>query len=89
MIDRAFYCYFLGDMVLSSYLMKRSYGHNSHTFKKMLTKGILLMAIRITAVYEATSYFSTSHLEKRCRPVLARMEDSPGKSDLLDKLKEF
>ena len=89
MIDRAFYCYFLGDVVLSTMLMKRSYGHNSHTLNKMLTKGILLMALRITAVYEATSYFSTQHLKTRCQPVLARMEDAPGKSELLEKINEF
>lgn len=47
---------------------------------------VLLTAIRIGVVYEATNYGSQSHLEKRALPILARQKNNPLKNDLLDKI---
>lgn len=72
MIDNAYYLYFVTDLFLTFSLMKKYYGHNSHTHMKMLQKGILFLTCRLVAVYEAASYLSTHHLESRATPVLAR-----------------
>ena len=58
-IDRAYYLYFAFDFGATLYLLKRSYGANSHMLGKMLPKTIMFFSIRVFAIYQAQSYFST------------------------------
>ena len=51
-----------------------------------MQRSVLLTAIRVGIVYEATNYLSQAHLESRALPILARQKNNPLKNDLLDKI---
>jgi hypothetical protein len=72
MIDYFFYAYSGVDFIATIRVLRRHYSHNSHTYTKMLQKGVLFLAFRIVAVYEFTNYLSVRHLESRALPILAK-----------------
>lgn len=89
LIDYFFYAYSGIDLISTIKALRKHYAHNSHTYIKMLQKGILFLAFRIVAVYELTNHLSVKHLESRALPILARQKNNPLKNDLLDKISEF
>lgn len=89
LIDYFFYTYSCIDFFSTVRALRKNYAHNSHTYIRMLQKGILFLAIRIVAVYEFTNHMSVKHLESRALPILAKQKNNPLKNDLLDKISEF
>jgi len=58
LMNKGFQFYAVADLGLSAFMLKRSYGHNSHTLAKMTQKTVLFLSVRMLFVYEGVNYFS-------------------------------
>ncbi len=58
LMNKGFQFYAIADIGLSVFMLKRSYGNNSHILAKMTQKTILFLTLRMFFVYEIVSYFS-------------------------------
>lgn len=72
LMHKIYYGYAFADTLLSFYFLRKSYGANSHAFRKMLAKHVFFLTVRLVAVYEFVEYSANTHLEQRVRPVLEK-----------------